>query len=96
MFLTGEWNARAEGTQEKVWAHRRSKAPLLGMVRAGGVDHHRNFPVHACVGSQRVGHLWCCLRVARGPLLRLQKTGCFWHRLWVAGHLLCGLRAVGG
>ena len=24
-----EWNAMAEGIREKVWAHRRSKAPLL-------------------------------------------------------------------
>ena len=26
----GEWKAMAEGTQEKVWTHRRDKAPLLG------------------------------------------------------------------
>ena len=25
-----EWNATAEGTQEKIWTHRRSKATLLG------------------------------------------------------------------
>ena len=26
----GEWNATAEGTQEKVWAYKRSQSPLLG------------------------------------------------------------------
>ena len=26
----GEWKAMAEGTQEKVWTHRRGKAQLLG------------------------------------------------------------------
>ena len=30
MLWAGEWNATAEGTWEKVWAHRRSKLPLLG------------------------------------------------------------------
>ena len=42
-----EWNDTAEGTQEEVWACRRSKLPLLGRVRGGGMDHHRNPPVHA-------------------------------------------------
>ena len=32
----GEWSATAEGTQEEVWAWRRSKASLLG--RARGVE----------------------------------------------------------
>ena len=36
MLQAGEWNATAEGTWEKVWAHRRSKAPLLGRARGGG------------------------------------------------------------
>ena len=30
---TGEQNATFKGTQEYVWAHRRSKAPQLGKVR---------------------------------------------------------------
>ena len=30
MPWAGEWNAIAEGTQEKVWTHRRGKVPLLG------------------------------------------------------------------
>ena len=43
----GKWNATAEGTQEDVWAHRRSKVPLLERVRGGGADHHRNlFTTH--------------------------------------------------
>ena len=44
VLQVGEWNATAEGTWEKVWARRRSKAPLLGRVRGGGADHHRNLP----------------------------------------------------
>ena len=42
MLWDGEWNAMAEGTQEKVWACRRSKESSLGRVRGGGADHHRN------------------------------------------------------
>ena len=38
----GEWSTIAEATLEEVWAHRRSKVPLLGK-RRGGVDCHRNF-----------------------------------------------------
>ena len=37
----GEQNATAKGTQEEVWAHRKTKAPLLGRVKGGGADHHR-------------------------------------------------------
>ena len=29
----GEWSATAEGNWEEVWAHRRSKVPLLGRAR---------------------------------------------------------------
>ena len=46
MPLAGEWNTMAEGTQEKVWAHRRSKVLLLGRARGGGADCHRNLPAH--------------------------------------------------
>ena len=66
----------AEGTGEKVWAHRRSKTPLLGRVRGRGAAGQRNLPEHVCWGSQRAGHLW--------------------HRLWVTGNFLCGLRAEPG
>ena len=39
-----KWNTIAKGTKE-VWAHRRSKAPLLGSAGAGEADCHRNlFP----------------------------------------------------
>ena len=71
----GEQSAIAEGTQDKVWAYRRNKVPLLGRVRGRGVDHHRNlFHVHA--DSQMVGHLWHKLQMARGHLLRLWETRC--------------------
>ena len=30
VLWAGEWNTTAERTWEKVWAYRRSKAPLLG------------------------------------------------------------------
>ena len=75
----------AEGTLEEVSTHR-SKVPLLGRMRGGGADHHRNLPVHACAGSQRVGHLWHRLWVARSHLFGLQETG----------HFLYGLRDVRG
>ena len=65
MLWAEDWNATANGTQEKVWACRGSKEPLLGRVRGGEVDHHRNLPAHMHKGSQRVGHLWCRLQVAR-------------------------------
>ena len=42
-----EWNAMAKGTQEVVWAYRRSKAPLLGRVRGGVADQNRNLLVHS-------------------------------------------------
>ena len=35
--LAGEWSAIDEGACDEAWAHRRSKAPLLGRVRGGGV-----------------------------------------------------------
>ena len=43
---TGEQNATAKGTQEEVWAHRRSKAPQLERARGGGVDHHRTLSLY--------------------------------------------------
>ena len=41
VLQAGEWNAMADGTLEKVWAHRGSKSPLLGRARGRGVDNHR-------------------------------------------------------
>ena len=45
----------AEGTQEKAQAHKISKGPLLGRVKEGGVDCHRNLPVHVKVALRRQG-----------------------------------------
>ena len=30
MLRAGDWKTTTEGTQEKVWTHRRDKAPVLG------------------------------------------------------------------
>ena len=51
----GEQNITAEGNQEEIWAHSRSKASLLGRVREGGVDHHWNIFLCTCMDSCRVG-----------------------------------------
>ena len=84
----------AEGTWEEVWALRRSKAPLLGRVRGGGVENSRNLPEQVRAlrgwGASGAGYRW------RGHLLQLRETRCFLCGLWVAGNLLCGLRAMGG
>ena len=72
MSQAGERNAMAEGTLEKVQAHRRGKAPLLGSARAGGVDTLGNslhWSVHMSMGSQRLGWLWRRLQVSRSLLL---------------------------
>ena len=59
VLQAGEQNITEEKTQEKVWAQRRSKVPLLGRVKGGGVDHHGNLFPYACMGSQRAGgRLW--------------------------------------
>ena len=80
----------AEGTQEEVWGSRRSKSPLLGRARGGGVDCHRNIFPCTCKESQKAGYLWRMLQVAR-------KHCC---RLWVTRHYLCeygwpGISCVG-
>ena len=78
-------------------AHKRRKAPLLlGRARGRGVDCHRNLLHCAHADSQRTGHLWPRLWVARGHLLWLQETRCFLCGPQVARHLLCRLMAVGG
>ena len=58
VLQAGEWNGIAEGTQEKVWAHRRSKAPLLERARGRGVE--------AIVISLRM------LRISEGRVLLVQ------------------------
>ena len=71
----GEKKATAKGTMEEVWAFRRSKVPLLGKARGGGVDCHKNLFPYAHTGSQRAGFLWQRLQVVRGLMLRLQEIG---------------------
>ena len=86
----GEQYTIAKGTQEEVWACRRSKVPLLRRAKGGGVHHHRNVFPCTCLGSQRAVCLWHRLRVMREHLLGLQET---WHLLcwlWVSGHLCVG------
>ena len=73
----------AEGSWEQVWAHGRSKVPLLRREKAGEVDHHRNLPAQVCTGFQRAGHLWHKLQVVRSHLLRLLETKHFLGRLRV-------------
>ena len=91
----GEQNTTAEGTWEEVWAYRRSKVPLLGRVREGEADHHRNLPANRQAlrgqGASGTGYRW-----QKATYLGLQETECFLCGLWVARHLLCGLRAAGG
>ena len=92
MLHSGKWNARAEGTWEKIWTHSRGKVPLLGRVRGGEADFHRKLPVpehvHVPVGSQRAGLLWHRLWAVRSLFLSLQETGFLWHRLQEARSLL--------
>ena len=84
----------AEGTWEEVWAHRRSKALLLGRARAGREDCHSNLPVHTELSEGGTP----LAQAMDGEKLLAQATGNwqFLSGLWVAGHLLCGLRASGG
>ena len=96
VLWAGEWNTMVEGTQEKVWAHRRSKVPLLGRARGGREDHHMNLSAHMSAGSQRAGHLWCRLQVVRSHFLGIWETGVLLCRLRVAGILFCELKAAGG
>ena len=46
----GEQSTTAKRTWEKVWAHRRSKAPLLGREREG-TNHHGNI-IHGAWAKQ--------------------------------------------
>ena len=81
----GEQRATAKGTQEEVWAHRRSKLALWGgQEEEGQTAIGISVPANACRLTE-AGHLWHRLQVVRHHLCRLQ----------VAGHLLCGLRALG-
>ena len=82
MPKAGEGNSTAEGNQEKVWTHRRGKAPLLGRVRGGEADHHRKQPAPECAhahGLSEGTEVLVQATVSEKPLAHLGKTGCF---LW--------------
>ena len=64
----GEWNTIAKGAWEEVWAHRRSKALLVGRGRGGGATP---IGISLCMlglSEEGAGHLWCRLQVARRHL----------------------------
>ena len=77
MARDGEENATAKGTRE-VWPCRQNKMPLLGRIRGGGADHHKNNFLCTSMDSWRVG-LW-----VMGP-------SCLGYGSWF---LLCGLSAI--
>ena len=99
----GEWCAMGWGVE----CHGRGNpkdglGPQEKQSSTGGEGKRRARPpsvgisMCSCTGSQRAGRLWCRLQVARSNLLGLLETGYFLCRPGVAGHLVCGLRAVGG
>ena len=59
---------------EEVWAHRRSKTALLRRVRAGGMDCHRNLPVHVCEQRLSEGRV-PLVQALGGEKLLAQATG---------------------
>ena len=73
----GESNTTAEGAWEEVWTLRRIKAPLFGMSKGGGVNHHRKCFPSTHMESQRVWCLWGRLWLAREHLHGLGDTRCF-------------------
>ena len=70
----------AKGTQEKVQTCKRSKAPLLGRARGGGVDHHRKCPALECVHAHRLLEGRAALAKAMGgkTFAYLGETGCLY------------------
>ena len=84
----GEKNSTANGNWEEVWAHRRSKEPLLGRARGVGADCHRNLFPCTCTHAncQGVGRLWHRPQEGKRPLALAQETRSLLYRL----------RAVGG
>ena len=93
MPWAGEQNTTAKGTREDIWACRRSKVPCW---EGGEEKGWTTIGISLRMVSQKVGHLWHRLWVAKSHLLRLWETRHFLCRLWIPGHLLHGLRAVGG
>ena len=84
----------AEGTLEKVWTHRRGRAPLLGREEEEG----RAATGKALLQSVRMpkGLADGPLGAAKNPLAPLGEIRRFLCRIPVARHLLGGLRASGG
>ena len=88
----------AQGTWEKVWTHRRGKAPLLGRGEEEGWAAIGN-SLHQSVHKPMILLGGVALVQAMGDeklLARLGEIGHFLCRLPVARHLLCGLKASGG
>ena len=81
---------------EEVLACGRSKVPLLGRVKGGGVDHHKNIFPCACMDSQRVGAPLGHATDGESVPVGLQVMGCLLCGLQVVRHLLHELRAAGG
>ena len=47
------------------------------------------------LGRERRGGVDCHKNIIPCAHADSQRAVNLWHRLWVAGHLLCGLRAIG-
>lgn len=61
-----------------------------GERRRGQTAIGISFSVHICMGSQKVGHFWHRIWVARGHLTRPWETGLLLCGLWVARLLFVG------
>ena len=65
-----EVECRGQGSQEEVWAYRKTKVPLVRRVREGGVNSHRN--IFLCTGMDSLkARLWAVRCVLHG----LNATG---------------------
>ena len=87
----------AEETWEKVQSCRRGKVPLLARPRGGGVDHYRKLPEPECKHAWGLRGRGSFAQATGGekPLACLGEMRYSLCRLQVAGHLLCGLKALG-
>ena len=84
----------AEETQEEVWAHRRSKMPLLGRGRGGEAT---TIGISLCTHGLSEG--WAPLAEAMGgeqPLAQDIGDQGFLVQATMAQGISCGLRAAGG
>ena len=71
----GEWGAMAQGAQEKVQAHRRGKAPLLGRARGGGVGPHATDSENPLAHLGETGSFLCRLLLTRHLLCGVRASG---------------------